>query len=66
VQIEAPLRNLHKEDIIRQFKDLPLELTLTCMAPHDGGVHCGRCNKCRERQLAFEKAGVPDRTRYAG
>jgi 7-cyano-7-deazaguanine synthase len=65
VHIEAPFRNLHKEDLIRQFKDLPLELTLTCMAPRDGGIHCGQCNKCRERQLAFQKAGVPDRTIYA-
>lgn len=64
VQIEAPFRGLHKEAIIREFKDLPLELTLTCMAP-ERGVHCGRCNKCRERQLAFETAGVPDHTAYA-
>jgi 7-cyano-7-deazaguanine synthase len=66
VQIEAPFRNLHKQDLIRQYKELPLELTLTCMAPRDGGFHCGQCNKCRERQLAFQKAGVADRTLYAG
>jgi 7-cyano-7-deazaguanine synthase len=65
VEIEAPFRNLHKEDIVGMFKDLPLELTLTCMAPRESGIHCGQCNKCRERQLAFQKAGVPDRTRYA-
>jgi 7-cyano-7-deazaguanine synthase len=65
VLIEAPLRGLHKEDLIRQFKDLPLELTLTCMAPI-GGRHCGQCNKCFERQQAFHKAGVVDRTIYVG
>jgi 7-cyano-7-deazaguanine synthase len=65
LRIEAPFRNLHKEDVIRRFKDLPLELTLTCMAPQNG-LHCGQCNKCRERQLAFQKAGVADRTVYAG
>ncbi len=63
VTIEAPLRGFHKEDLIKQFKDLPLELTLTCMAPK-GSQHCGQCNKCFERQQAFRKAGVEDRTVY--
>ena len=64
IQIEAPFRGLHKEELISRSRELPIELTLTCMAPA-GGVHCGQCNKCRERQLAFQKAGVPDRTAYA-
>ncbi len=63
VTIDAPLIGSHKDDLIRLFKDLPLDLTLTCMAPKDA-QHCGRCNKCRERQLAFQKAGVVDRTVY--
>ena len=65
VLIEAPLRGFHKEDLIKQFKDLPFDLTLTCMAPKDG-KHCGQCNKCFERQQAFQKAGVEDRTVYLG
>ena len=65
VVIEAPLRGFHKEDLIRDFKDLPLQLTLTCMAPV-GSIHCGQCNKCFERQQAFQKAGVVDRTVYLG
>ena len=65
VMVEAPIRGLHKDDLIRTFKDLPLDLTLTCMAPK-GAQHCGQCNKCRERQLAFSNAGVVDRTVYAG
>jgi len=65
ITIEAPLRGFHKEDLIQQFKDLPLELTLTCMAPK-GARHCGQCNKCFERQQAFHKAGVADRTVYLG
>jgi len=64
IQIEAPFRGIHKEELIRRSGGLPLDLTLTCMAP-DSGVHCGQCNKCRERQLAFQKAGIPDRTVYA-
>lgn len=63
VQVIAPYRGLHKHDIIKRHAHLPLELSLTCMAPR-GGVHCGACNKCNERQTAFREAGVPDKTRY--
>jgi len=65
ITVEAPYRRLHKSDIIRRFRELPLELTLTCMAP-TGGKHCGRCNKCGERRNAFRESGVPDRTVYSG
>jgi 7-cyano-7-deazaguanine synthase len=60
IHVEAPYRGLHKSDLIKRFSHMPLELTLTCMAP-EGGQHCGRCNKCAERQTAFRDAEVPDR-----
>ena len=65
VLIEAPMRGLHKEDIIRRFQNLPLELTLTCMAPRNSR-HCGQCNKCFERRKAFRQADIIDRTVYLG
>ncbi|MGA2409418.1 MAG: 7-cyano-7-deazaguanine synthase [Candidatus Binataceae bacterium] len=65
IMVEAPYRGLTKSDIIRQFRDLPLELTLTCMTPKPG-KHCGQCNKCGERRRAFLESGVPDRTIYSG
>jgi 7-cyano-7-deazaguanine synthase len=64
ITVEAPYRGLHKSDIIRQFSELPLELTLTCMAPA-AGKHCGRCNKCGERQKAFRASGIVDPTVYS-
>jgi 7-cyano-7-deazaguanine synthase len=65
IQIEAPFSDLHKADVIRMgvALDVPLELTLSCMQPA-GGLHCGRCSKCRERRDAFREAGVDDPTRY--
>jgi 7-cyano-7-deazaguanine synthase len=63
IEVKAGFRDLHKWEVIRQFRHLPLESTLTCMAPC-GLRHCGQCNKCRERQVGFEKAGVPDPTDY--
>jgi 7-cyano-7-deazaguanine synthase len=45
-------------------RDLPLELTFSCLAPHSG-LHCGRCNKCAERQRAFSLIELSDPTIYA-
>lgn len=64
ITIAAPFRHATKASLIARYHDLPLELTLTCNAPQDG-QHCGGCNKCYERQQAFLKAAVPDRTLYA-
>jgi 7-cyano-7-deazaguanine synthase len=63
--IVTPFRGLHKDEVIRRGRDLPLELTLSCARPTPEGIHCGDCNKCRERVEAFRASGVADRTRYA-
>jgi 7-cyano-7-deazaguanine synthase len=63
ITVAAPYRGSRKEDLIRRRHDLPLGLTLTCIAP-EGAEHCGRCNKCGERQGAFAAAGVTDPTIY--
>ena len=73
VEIAAPYRDLHKEQVIQRGVELgvPFELTLSCMNPRAGGIsgapflHCGACSKCRERQQAFAAAGVTDPTPYA-
>ncbi len=62
--VRAPFRRLRKADVIRRGRDLPLELTLSCVRPRRG-IHCGACTKCAERQQAFAEARVPDPTRYA-
>ena len=66
ISIEAPLARMHKADVIKLGAELgvPLQLSLSCMQPV-GGLHCGRCSKCRERIEGFRNAGVPDLTRYA-
>jgi 7-cyano-7-deazaguanine synthase len=53
-----------KRQVMELGRDLPLELTFSCISPVDS-LHCGRCNKCAERQAAFRDAGLPDGTRYA-
>lgn len=64
VAIEHPYSAMRKADVVLLGRESPLELTLSCIAP-DGGVHCGACNKCDERQRAFAEAGVVDQTVYA-
>ncbi len=64
VRVIAPLVSMTKQEVIAAARDIPLEFTLSCIAP-SGGKHCGACNKCIERRRAFDRAGIPDRTEYA-
>jgi 7-cyano-7-deazaguanine synthase len=65
IKIIAPFRTLTKERVVRRGLrlKLPLHLSFSCLAPRDG-LHCGRCNKCAERQKAFRVIGVADLTKY--
>jgi 7-cyano-7-deazaguanine synthase len=63
LRIETPFRHLHKIDVLRRY-DVPWGLTFSCIRPA-GTRHCGRCNKCAERQRAFLGAGIDDPTRYS-
>jgi 7-cyano-7-deazaguanine synthase len=64
IKVIAPFRKLPKKKVLQRGKSLPLHLSFSCIAPRRG-MHCGRCNKCAERQRAFCEAGVEDLTRYA-
>jgi 7-cyano-7-deazaguanine synthase len=55
---------LHKVDVLRRGRHLPLGHTFSCNRPV-GGRHCGACNKCGERMRGFAAAGLPDPTEYA-
>jgi 7-cyano-7-deazaguanine synthase len=63
VHILQPYRGLHKADVLRRGRHLPLEWTFSCIRPVHGR-HCGACNKCAERRRGFAEAGLPDRTVY--
>jgi 7-cyano-7-deazaguanine synthase len=64
IEIVRPFGKLHKDEVMKLGRRCPLELTLSCIAPIHG-VHCGRCNKCAERQAAFRSADMVDPTIYA-
>lgn len=64
VQLVRPFTQLDKRAVMNLGRDLPLELTFSCLSPH-AGLHCGRCNKCAERQRAFSLIELSDPTVYA-
>lgn len=64
VRIVRPLALLDKRQVMGLGRDLPLELTFSCIAPA-AGLHCGLCNKCAERNAAFRLIDADDPTKYA-
>ena len=63
LQVVTPFSQFSKAEVIDLGKELPLELTFSCIRPV-GERHCGGCNKCAERRRSFAEAGVKDRTDY--
>jgi 7-cyano-7-deazaguanine synthase len=64
IDIERPFAQLKKKAVMQLGAQLPLSLSFSCIAPQ-GGLHCGACNKCEERRVAFRDAGLTDLTPYA-
>jgi 7-cyano-7-deazaguanine synthase len=63
VSVRLPYRDLHKAEVMRRGRGLPLGLSFSCIRPVEGR-HCGKCNKCAERRAAFAAAGLDDSTMY--
>ena len=63
LELLRPYDRLHKTEVLLRGKELPLHLTFSCIDPIDGR-HCGKCNKCAERKMAFRSAGLLDQTTY--
>jgi 7-cyano-7-deazaguanine synthase len=63
LRVRRPFESLSKADAMRLGRNLPLELTFSCLRPV-AGRHCGACNKCAERRRAFADAGIDDPTAY--
>ncbi len=65
ISIETPYSGYDKDEVLERAidNDLPLIHTFSCINPVDG-VHCGGCNKCRERQEGFKNTGNKDPVQY--
>ena len=63
-KILTPYENVSKEEILRKYGNLPMQLTFSCLQPI-GMRHCGACNKCAERHRGFLAARQIDPTDYS-
>lgn len=63
LEVATPFAGRKKHEVLEIGRDFALDLTFSCIAPLSGR-HCGRCNKCAERQLAFSELGIADTTQY--
>jgi 7-cyano-7-deazaguanine synthase len=64
LEVVTPFAGRAKRDVLEIGRPFALDLTFSCIAPRSER-HCGRCNKCAERQLAFKELGLADTTAYA-
>lgn len=64
IQIEAPLINFNKKDIVKLGYDVraPLELSYSCYMGEK--EHCGLCESCMRRKRAFMEANIKDLVEY--
>jgi len=65
IDVEAPLVNLTKQEVVALGHQLgaPLQVTWSCY--QGGELACGRCDACRIRYHAFEASGLHDSIGYA-
>jgi len=64
LEVVTPFAGRAKHEVLEVGRPFALDLTFSCIAP-SSERHCGRCNKCAERQVAFRELGLADTTEYA-
>ena len=65
--VRTPLLEMTKAEIAAEAARLGLDagMSWSCYDPTPDHEHCGLCDSCRLRRRGFERAGLPDPTRYA-
>lgn len=67
IKIWTPyIAGLSKSELIMAgYKKFGSEIFRTWSCYSNARIHCGRCESCNNRKIAFKKAGIEDRTRYS-
>jgi 7-cyano-7-deazaguanine synthase len=63
LEVITPFADRTKADVVELGRGFALQHTFSCIDPQ-GGLHCGHCNKCAERRLAFSVLQIDDVTEY--
>ena len=63
VKIRVPFLTKTKKEVMKMGEKFQLGVTFSCIHP-TRNKHCGKCNKCAERQKAFKLIGMKDPTLY--
>lgn len=66
IKIWSPfIDGLSKSDILRDgYKKMGDQIFKSWSCYGSGRAHCGRCESCNNRKIAFKRSNIPDKTRY--
>ncbi len=66
IKIWSPfMDNLSKSDLLEKgYKELGKQIFKSWSCYGNGNIHCGKCESCNNRKLAFVKSKIVDKTRY--
>lgn len=66
IKIWSPfMGNLSKTDLLKKgYKELGEQIFKSWSCYGNGKIHCGKCESCNNRKLAFLKSKIVDKTRY--
>ena len=63
-QIETPIINLSKKEIVLKSIKLKAPLNLTWSCYKENEIACGECDSCALRLRGFQQAGIEDPITY--
>ncbi len=66
LEIWSPYKEgLSKSELLKiGLKTIGDSIFQTWSCYSSGKYHCGRCESCNNRKIAFEKSGIEDKTKY--
>jgi len=64
VEIFAPYSMISKSDILKRGINYGVDYSRTYSCYDGGDIHCGKCNACQSRKIAFLQSNLIDPTHY--